>query len=161
MTARRARPRPGLVPLLLAGACLLGVLWLWVLPGFRVQGATPFGETARVELAAGDHTVYADSPADWGDVRCEGAGPGGEDVVLRVSMSQQDLRVPRHWRAQSSFASDAGTVRLTCRSEGTTTAGTFAVGPSVDLLQSALGTVLLVAAVVLGVVGTARVRRRP
>ncbi|MFE6237109.1 hypothetical protein [Cellulosimicrobium sp. NPDC057862] len=161
MTGRRTGPRPGLVPLVLAGLCLLGVLWLWVLPGFRVQAATPFGETARVELTAGDHTVYADTGAAWSEVRCEGTGPDGEDVGLRVSMSQQDLRVPRHWRAQSSFASDAGSVTLTCRSEGTTTDGTFAVGPSVDLSQAALGTVLLVAAVVLGVVGTARARRRP
>jgi hypothetical protein len=161
MTARREHPRPGLVPLLLAGACLLGVLWLWALPGFRVQGATPFGETARLELSAGDHTVYADTAAAWGEVRCEGTGPDGEDVGLRVSMSQQDLRVPRHWRAQSSFASDAGGVTLTCRSDGTTTDGTFAVGPSVDVPQAALGTVLLVAAVVLGVTGIARARRRP
>ncbi|QJW36036.1 hypothetical protein [Cellulosimicrobium protaetiae] len=159
MTARRDRPRPGLVPLLLAGACLLGVLWLWVLPGLQVQGTTPLGGTADVEVAAGNHTVYADTAAAWSEVRCEGTGPDGDDVGLRVSMSQQDLRVPRHWRAQSSFASDAGTVSLACWSEGTTTDGTFAVGPSLDLGQAALGTVLLVAALVLGVVGTVRVRR--
>ncbi|MFB7889037.1 hypothetical protein ACFVSK_16865 [Cellulosimicrobium cellulans] len=160
MTGRRTGPRPGLVPLVLAVACLLGVVWLWVLPGFRVQAATPFGETVRVELAAGDHTVYADTGAAWSEVRCEGTGPDGEDVGLRVSMSQQDLLVPRHWRAQSSFTSDAGTVTLTCRSEGTAAGGTFAVGPSVDLLQAALGTVLLAAAVILGIVGIARARRR-
>lgn len=161
MSGRRTGPRPGLVPLVLAGACLLGVLWLWLLPGFRVQAATPFGETARVELSVGDHTVYADTDAAWSEVRCEGTGPDGEDVGLRVSMSQQDLLVPRHWRAQSSFASDAGTVTLTCRSQGTTTVGTFAVGPSVDLPQAAFGTVLFAAAVMLGIVAIARARRRP
>ncbi|GED09731.1 hypothetical protein [Cellulosimicrobium cellulans] len=161
MTGRRTGPRRGLVPLAIAGACLLGVLWLWVLPGFRVEAATPFGETVRVVLTAGEHTVYADTGAAWSEVRCEGTGPDGEDVGLRVSMSQQDLRVPRHWRAESSFARDAGTVTLTCRSEGTTTGGTFAVGPSVDLPQAVFGTVLLAAAVILGIVGIARARRRP
>jgi hypothetical protein len=158
--ARRVSRRRGLVPLLLAGACLLGVLWLWVLPGFQVHGETALGETAHLELGAGDHTVYADSPVRWADVRCEGVGPDGEELGLRVSMSQQDLRVPRHWRAQASFVGEAGAVSLTCRAEGTTAEGTFGVGPSVDLPRLALGTVLLLAAVALGAVGIVRTRRR-
>ncbi|MDF9878046.1 hypothetical protein M2316_003397 [Cellulosimicrobium cellulans] len=39
MTGRRTGPRRGLVPPAIAGAWLLGVLRLWVLPGFRVKAA--------------------------------------------------------------------------------------------------------------------------
>lgn len=118
----------------------LALTILVIAPGLQVHSRTAFGNTLTADLDPGEYAIYYTPGPSWAAVDCI-VDPEGEAWSPRVDMTQHDIYVPQRWHSRGVLDTDpSGAVTVVCTSGGER--GEFALGPVVDIANSAAGLAL-------------------